>query len=281
MTIKTQLGKWQSRLASRFADLRDLRGSRNAGTPIFGLEHGLSVANVQELKEAVRGHILHRPPMREHFLVWVVYSSEFGYRYSGDEYWQTFEYETPGWIEHGDRYRLRDFYRQFHNEYGGAVPSGTWAQHFSIICWPITHAILPKYLQRHLAHALFELRHSFDDEVLKSPGSLGNLISSTVLPGSSRFQNFLQGKDLVGQISSALLLQRESDTQGLIHPETLKRISDDLERESGARTWLRHAIGSARSRISVRGIRRSRQDKETPRLQAGRSSTRGSRQPRD
>ena len=28
-----------------------------------------------------------------------------------DEYWQTFESETPGWLRHGDRYWIRDCFR--------------------------------------------------------------------------------------------------------------------------------------------------------------------------
>ena len=262
MAIETQLGKWQSRLAARFSEIRDRRQSHNGGSPIFGLEHGLATADIQELDEAVRAHILNGPPSNEHSLAWIVYSSELGYRYSGEEYWQTFEYETPGWTQHGNRHRLKDFYLRFQKEYGGATPSGTWAEHFSIICWPITHAILPKDLQRHLAHSLFELRYAFDEEVLNSTSSLGSLISTRALSGSSRFQNFLQSKDLVGQISSALLLQSDSDTQGLIHPDTLKRISDDLERESGARTWLHRARGSARTRFRIRGTRRPRSNRD-------------------
>ena len=33
-----------------------------------------------------------------------------------------------------------------------------WASHFNIIAWPVTHAILPRYLQRQFAKLLYELR---------------------------------------------------------------------------------------------------------------------------
>ena len=121
----------------------------------------------------MRTHIASRPPSRDHWLVWVVYSAELGYRYAGDEYWQTFEQETPRWTVNGDRYRVREFYRRLEREFGGAVPSGRWAEHFSIICWPITHAILPKDLQVQLARTLYEARYMFSEDVLGSPGAVG------------------------------------------------------------------------------------------------------------
>ena len=67
--------------------------------PLFGLEHGLIQAEVRRArKRTVRAHIAHRRPSQNHWLAWIVYSAELGYRYSGDEYWQTFEQETPGWL---------------------------------------------------------------------------------------------------------------------------------------------------------------------------------------
>src|SRR3712207_7713201 len=49
----------------------------------------------------------------------------------------------------------------FKRQFAGATPSGRWAEHFSIIAWPITHAILPRDLQQQLARILYDLRHSF------------------------------------------------------------------------------------------------------------------------
>jgi hypothetical protein len=144
--METDLRNWQTLLARHFAALRDHRGTNRSERPIFGLEHGLDTQEVQALEAALRAHIADCPPSQDHALAWIVYSSELGYRYSGDEYWQTFEEETPGWTDHGDRYWLRQCYREFQREFGGAVPSGAWADHFSIICWPITHAVLPKDL---------------------------------------------------------------------------------------------------------------------------------------
>lgn len=252
--MSTELRDWQERLAVHFAALRERRHADGVVRSIFGLEHGLALVEVQSLEDAIRDHIAQHRPSRDHRLAWIVYSSEVGYRYSGDEYWQTFEEETPGWIKNGDRYRIRDFFRQFQRDFGGAVPSGPWAEHFSIICWPITHAILPKDLQRQLARNLYDLRHSFTGDVLGSPDLLGELIAARSWNTTSRFQNFVQDPRLVGQISSALLFQGDTGSNELIHPSTLERISNDLDGERRARDWLRTARRSANERIQIRGL---------------------------
>ena len=254
MVMEKELREWQERLATHFAALRERRLSDGLARPVFGLEHGLDSSEVQALEDAVRADIAYRRPSRAHALVWIVYSSELGYRYAGDEYWQTFERETPGWVQNGDRYRIRDFYLQFHRDFGGAVPSGVWAEHFSIICWPITHAILPKDLQRQLARTLYESRYSFSGDVLGSPESLGALIAARSWNTTSRFQNFAQEKQLVGQIAAALLLQGEFGSSNLIHPATLGRIGADVDRERQAREWLKIARQSAGERVKVRGL---------------------------
>jgi hypothetical protein len=47
---------------------------------------------------------------------------------------------------------------RFANNYGGARPTGAFADYFVIIAWPIAHAVLPSYLQRQLAHLLYDFR---------------------------------------------------------------------------------------------------------------------------
>ncbi len=252
--MASELGAWQDRLALHFAALRDERQAANAELPVFGLEHGLDPLEVQQLESAIRHHIGSLRPSRSHELPWIAYSSEIGYRFSGDEYWQTFERETPGWIERGSRYWIRECYRRFKREFGGAEPSGAWAEHFSIICWPITHAVLPKDLQRQLARTLYELRYHFSKESLESPAKLGDLIASHSWARSSRFQNFAQEQELVGQFAMALLLHEEADSAKLLHSATLTRISQDLEQERIARRWLGRARQSAKELRRVRGL---------------------------
>lgn len=248
------LAAWQTRLAGHFTELRATRVSVSGDRPIFALEHGLDPNEIQDLTAAIHANIEERPPDRSHDLTWVVYAAELGYRYSGDEYWQTFEAETPGWLLHGSREWIRDSYRAFHKKYGAAKPSGAWAEHFSIICWPITHAILPRDLQRQLARVLYELRHSFSAEFFETPIRLGEFIEARSWNATSRFQNLAQETALVGQIAAALLLQGQPGGLKLIHPATLRRIGEDLDRERRAREWLRGARKFAQERARIHGL---------------------------
>ena len=226
-----ELAAWNARLARHFSQLREVRHGTWAERPIFALEHGLEADERKAIAVAVRAHIAHSAPSMDHALVWIVYAAEIGYGFAGDEYWQTFEQRTPGWSERGNRSWLRHCYRVFEREYRGARPSGTWAEHFSIICWPITHAILPRDLQDQLARILYDLRHSFSAELFESPPKLGEFIAARSWSGSSRFQNFAQETHLVGQIAAALLLQGQHGTSSLIHAEALQRIGADLEQK--------------------------------------------------
>jgi hypothetical protein len=248
------LNKWQARLLAHFKEFRSSRGGHGVDRPIFALEHGLEPNEVDELSAAIRAHVSAASPSPDHALPWIVYAAEVGYRYSGDEYWQTFESETPGWTTRGDRYWIRDCFRSFHTNFNGAKPSGKWAEHFSIICWPITHAILPQDLQRQLAQVLYELRRLFSAELFESPTKLGEFIDARSWKGNPRFQNFAQQTMLVGQIATALLLKGELGTDSLIHPATLRRISEDLDHERRARDWLHSARNFARERFRIRGL---------------------------
>ncbi len=244
------LGGWNQRLATHFGELARAREH----IPLFALEHGLTPNEVQELSAGVRAHIRVSAPSRDHALAWTAYAAEIGYRYAGDEYWQTFEAETPGWTERGDRSWIRDVFVAFRKKYAGADPSGAWAKQFSIICWPITHAILPRDLQQQLAWILYELRHSFSAEFFESPLLLGQFIASRSWNTSARFQNLVQEPALVGQIAAALLLQGKEGFKTLLHPMTLRRIGDDVDRERRGREWLRGARRAAEERAQIRGL---------------------------
>ena len=250
------LGQWHARLASHFEELAAERHSGSGTPPVFALEHGFDESEIEALSQAIRTQIASHTPSWEHRLPWIVYAAELGYGYSGYEYWQTFEEETPGWRTHGDRYWIRKCYRWFQQEYGGAKPSGQWADWFTIICWPITHAVLPKDLQLQLARALYDIRHSFSQEMFASPATLGQLVAARSWTESSRFRNLVQETELVGQIAAALLLQGESGTAGLLYAPTLTRISRDLDRERRGREWLRAARRSAKDRAKIHGLAR-------------------------
>lgn len=246
------LRDWQSRLDTHF---KSLSASRRAlgNHALYVLEHGLSSAECESLDEDVRRAILAARPSGGLWLPWVVYAAEIGYDFAGEEYWQTYEDRTPGWIPNVDRPWLREQFRKFARRFGGAQPQGDWARHFSIICWPITHAILPRDLQQQLARALHDLRWVLQIEHLTDPLALGELIRSRSHSSSSRFATFAEDAALVGQIATALLLKDASQTSHLVHAGTLDRIASDLERERLARTWLAEARQRA-AQVRLRGV---------------------------
>lgn len=247
------LGAWNQRLVGHFEALAH---SRPKDIPLFALEHGLTQSEVVTLSSQLQAHVRVAPPARDHRLVWVVYAAEIGYGYAGDEYWQTFEEKTPGWIPNGKRGWIRDAFAAFQEQYAGAKPSGPWAEQFSIIAWPITHAILPRDLQQHLARILYDMRWSFSAELFESPLLFGQQIFARRWNASSRFQTFVQRPALVGQIATALLLGGTEGFGTLIEPATLQRIGADLDLERRSREWLRTARRAAEERASVRGLSR-------------------------
>lgn len=240
------------RLAEHFAGLRAIRDKHAPDIPIFALEHGLTDSAITVLRERVHASVRAGILPRESWLPFVVYATEVGYKYSGDEYWQTFESQTPRWAENGDRDYIREKFRQFCKTFGGAEPSGAWAEHFTIICWPITHAVLPTDFQRQLARLLFEYRRALTSDLLDHPAELGRQLAARAWQASSRFQNFAQNTDLLGQVSVALLLGDSDDSAYLLH-STLMRIVEDLSKEAEAKVWLRDAKSTA-IRVRTRGL---------------------------
>src|SRR6266511_6043785 len=189
------------RLDRHFGALRSVRNAHGGTIPIFALEHGLSDAELVLLRAEVCSAVRRAELSRNTWLPFVVYAAEIGYGYSGDEYWPTFESRTPSWASHGDRHYIRRHFRQFSDRFGGAMPSGAWAEQFSIICWPITHAVLPTDLQRQFARLLFEYRTGLTSDLLREPAELGKRLAARSLHSSSRFQNFAQNTELLGQVA--------------------------------------------------------------------------------
>ena len=248
------LNEWEEKLREHFLLLSRDRSMHHSDAPVFALEHGLSPQQVEELQSALRAHVARLRPSSQHRLAWVVYATESGYAYSGDEYWQTFEDDTPGWAERGNRNWLRSCFRYFAGAFEGATPAGPWARHFSIIAWPITHAILPKDLQRHLARTLYDIRYAVRQEHLDDPTTLGHLIRGRSRATSSRFQQLTQEAVLIGQISAALLLRGHQEQTSRILPTTLDRIATDLGEEQRAREWLGQAQAATATRLQQRRL---------------------------
>lgn len=251
VAVQVNLSDFTRRAEQHFLTLSEERKQR--GWPVFALEHEFSETEVQQLERSLAESIATQQPRAPDGLLWTIYAAERGYNYEGDEYWQSFEGTLPGWKEHGNRHWIRAQFRRFQESYHGAVPEGVWAKQFSIICWPIMHAILPKDLQRHLARVLYDLRHSLSRSLLDAPADLGERIQALSWNSSSRFQNLAQEKLLTGQIAAALLLKGRDEVAPRILPSTLDRISRDLGKESQAQHWLQAARRQLGQRIVLGG----------------------------
>lgn len=183
-----------------------------------------------------------------------MYAAEIGYRYRGDEYWPVFEAETPGWRRRGSvgREYIRRKYELFAETYGGALPSGAWAAWFKNIAWPITHAVLPADLQRHLARLLSDYRNAFTTELLEDHETLGERLAARAGDTSARFQKFAENTSLLGLVAASLLMGDEEETP-LLSGDVLRRIVTDLSHERQAGEWLRDAKRAA-VRIRRKGL---------------------------
>jgi hypothetical protein len=229
---------WQKRLEAHFAALAETR--RPMGLPVFAIEHGLDTE-----ERSTVGTLLNRSlsfePAGQSWLLWVTYAAEQGYDYDGDEYWTTFERRTPEWRSFVDRRQLRQWFGRFHEKYAGLKPTGPWASWFSIISWPITHALLPRDLQSHLARALYQSRYPLAKMLGEDPSKIGRFLADVSADAPSRFRNFLEQEEIAGRIVLALLAGRTEAVAQFVLPVTLERIVADLQKASAARAWLRDA----------------------------------------
>lgn len=251
-----QLNALQRVLEARF---EQLSGERAEDRRIFALEHDQPI-DMAELATELSKQVRYGKPDGMHWLVWVVFATEIGYSYAGAEYWQTFGDRLPVWRQYADnnrnRSQIRVWFRQFSRKYRGVRPSGTWAQQFSIIAWPITHAILPQDLQYHFAKSLHT--HRYRLAANNDPVSIGQLIHAHSALTSSRFREFSEQEELVGRIALALLGVESEEPP--LSPETTKRIVEDLERTQAAKDLLREARDVRR----IRGASRKPQAGRTP-----------------
>jgi hypothetical protein len=235
--MPTPLAEWHRRLDSHFANLASTRAA--SGFPLFALEHGLSADEFADVEQLLRNSAPEDLPLGLHWLVWVVCAAEAGYSYTGGEYWPILaQYETQ-WLDSVNQRRLGEWFERFQKRYQGVKPSGTWAAHFKYIAWPITHAVLPAYLQEQLAKALFGLRYRLARLDDTSPGAIGRFLSENLWDAPSRLREFLQQEELAGRIVLALLNTDHASHLSPIYPSTLKRVLTDLERVHGAREWLK------------------------------------------
>jgi uncharacterized protein YdcH (DUF465 family) len=245
------LEEWQKRLDAHFTQLARSRSSSDI--PIFALEHNFTAEEFREISTLLKERLSLGLRLETHWLLWVVYATELGYDYDGDEYWHSFEERTPRWKDRGSRNQLRDWFSRFRLSYHGVKPTGPWAEWFRIIAWPITHAILPRYLQWQFAKALYNLRYRLAQLRDPNPATVGQLLAAHAWDASSRFREFLQQEELAGRIVLALVGNTNVAGQDSIQPATLQRIVADLERVQSAREWLKETQRYVADRISGTG----------------------------
>lgn len=248
------LESWQKRLEAHFTALAATR--RAKGLPVFAIEHGLDSGERATVANLLNRSLGTAEAPGHFWLVWVVYAAEQGYEYDGEEYWTTFERRTPEWRHLVDRRSLRRWFGRFHEKYAGLKPTGPWASWFSIIAWPITHALLPRDLQSQLARALYQWRYQLAKMLGDDPGKIGRFLASMSDDAPSRFRNFLEQEEIAGRIVLALLGNRAEAAAQFVLPATLERIVADLQKANTARAWLRDARQVA-ERFQVKGTTRN------------------------
>ena len=251
--MRRPLSSWHDQLNQSFSNLRRERDSHGPDRPIFVLEHGLDLdSELPELQNAVRESVAGGGLPRDFWLPYVVYATEVGYEYDGDKYWPVFAGQTPHWAELGDRAQtyIRNVFEKFAVEFGGARPTGTFAEHFGRIAWPITHAVLPSDLQKHLSRLLYEGRGMLKPELLGDHQALGERLADRAHNTPGRFQTFAENSSLLGLVAAGLL---EDEDTGLLRRSTLDRITEDLQSERDARRWLKGARTAAEA-ARLRGL---------------------------
>ncbi|MFI1619980.1 hypothetical protein ACH4VT_23885 [Streptomyces lydicus] len=239
-------------LDHHFRILHERRRALHPPAPVFALEHDLRGEDLELLLAAVRGAVADGLDARYRtwWLPFVVFAAEIGYDYVGDEFWPLWARRAPGW-EGGphwnvslNRNRIKQWFRQFADDYGGAEPRGGFAANFTIIAWPITHAVMPADLQRQLAQLLFESRGVLSADLLADPNALGACLASRTGGYSERFRIFCANQSLLGQVAVALLSGDDEESPYLVR-STLVRLVAGLSNEQSSSSWLSRARQSA------------------------------------
>ena len=240
---------FHAQLDAHFGALHASRRELRPPTYVFALEHGLAEDERKLLQEAVREAHSQRLLAKAGRMWWlplVVHAAEVGYAYDGIEYWPMYARATPGWDDNKhERDRVRSWFRKFADQYGGAIPQGAWATTFTKIAWPITHAVLPRYLQVQLARLLYDYRTGWPS-LIHDPAALGRRLHSWSLAYSERLEKFCQNSALVGHVAVALLIAGEEEESPYLETMTLDRIVSSLNSERQSRRWLHDARHSAR-----------------------------------
>lgn len=238
MTAKA-LSRIEHELDAHFKALK--LEKQRVGAPVFALEHPYDDARTRQLSTLLEEHLRQRGFLSEDFwLCTVVCAAEHGYDFAGLEFWDSFVPSSSWWQYQSNRELLREWFKRFATKYRGAKPSGSWAERFRLISWPITHALLPKDLQLQLAETLHYGRGDLVAGAELQDEDLGRLIRAHAHFPTPRYKHFLQNEALVGQIVHTLL-RDHGDQPSAIFAPTLQRISGDIASRAQEREWIRAA----------------------------------------
>lgn len=264
------LEQWHQKLRNHFMDLRGARTQEAHELPVFALEHNLRPDERHSLEQTIHEELRTGNLSTEYWLPYIVYAAEIGYTYTGEDYWPTFESKTPRWetFRNDGRIYIRDQFQRFAAQFHGAKPTGRWAEHFSIICWPITHAVVPTNLQNRLLDLIHRHRNSFIAEFQDDPAELGRRLATHLSTNTSQFQMFEQNNaELLGQIVAAFLIENP-DTCPYLAPSTIRRIIEDVkqldDRNPHRLDQLQKAARAQKEAMRVKGLDTSRQETTQP-----------------
>lgn len=230
MSVRSKLVDAQALLAERFGTLRDARSG-----PTFFIEHGLSETAAQDLREGVRQYAKHCSLLdvswRVTPLPLVVTATEIGYAYrgTGTDFWPNLEAALETEISLEARHRIRDLFASSSLKFRGAKPPRTaWTDAFSLIAWPITHALVPLEFHRQLSATLANLQadiQGLDDACLQRS------VRQAARNPSVRFESFLQDHSYAIAVIRELL----GSITGEISQDTVSRIDLDLKADRSTR----------------------------------------------
>jgi hypothetical protein len=157
-----QLIFFEKGLADHFSRLADERPDGQ----VFLIEHGLDPDSLQSINFAVgeRGGQsgFDRQLWNNFPFCLCVSLTEFGYRYSGNDFWPMAERGLKAEIRIEEREHISAQFRSLHQRYGIAKPlDDRWTEAFGHIAWPIRNAMVPLELHSGLARVVREaLRHT-------------------------------------------------------------------------------------------------------------------------
>lgn len=229
-----RLARIESEIRSSF----EFHKQQRQGNPVFGLEHGLDVRSVRELKKEL-GHQVRSRSAQSVFkrspLSVVVCSSEIGYEYlgSGTDFWPKFEAEIAANIDEAGKQAHTQAFFDAHNTMGLKAPLETpWTRNFRHIAWPITNAIASREIHRSLALALRRTMRFAFGSVLTDE-LVDRLRIEARSQQNTRLVEWLQHTDVASALVARLLNLPLKDNA--VEIVSLDRIVADLEADPIAR----------------------------------------------